>query len=114
MRHLIACGLAGAALFAGPVMAQQYPSKPTRLVVPFAAGGPNDLVARIVGPKLAEALAYPVVVDNRPGAGGNIGTELVAKAPADGYTIALVGMHFVVNPSLYKSIGYEAIRDFTP
>lgn len=114
MRQLIACALAGLALVAGPGMGQQYPSKPTRLVVPFAAGGPNDLVARLVGPKLAEALAFPVVVDNRPGAGGNIGTELVAKAPADGYTIVLVGMHFVVNPSLYKSIGYDAIRDFTP
>lgn len=114
MRSLIACALASAALAADPVPAQEYPSKPTRLVVPFAAGGPNDVVARIIGPKLADASRYPVVVDNRPGAGGNIGTELVAKAPADGYTIALIGMHFVVNPSLYERIGYDAIRDFTP
>jgi tripartite-type tricarboxylate transporter receptor subunit TctC len=114
VRSHIACALAALALVTGPVIAQQYPARPTRLVVPFAAGGPNDVVARLVGPKLTEAWGYPVVVDNRPGAGGNIGTELVAKAPPDGYTIALVGMHFVVNPSLYQSVGYDAIRDFTP
>ena len=114
MRALVVCASAAAMLATAPLLAQQYPSKPTRLVIPFAAGGPNDVVARIMGPKLAEALRHPVVIDNRAGAGGNIGTEIVAKAPADGYTIALVGMHFVVNPSLYETIGYSAIKDFTP
>ena len=82
------------------------------MVVPFAAGGPNDFVARILGPKLAEQWGQPLVVDNRAGAGGNIGTDFVAKAAPDGYTLLLVGMHFVVNPSLYEAAGYRVDRDF--
>jgi tripartite-type tricarboxylate transporter receptor subunit TctC len=103
--------LAGA-LGAGAAGAQQYPTRPIRVVVPFAPGGPNDFIVRIIGQKLTEAWSYTVVVDNRPGAGGNIGTELVAKAAADGYTLLLAGLHFVVNPSLYNPIGYEPLRDF--
>jgi tripartite-type tricarboxylate transporter receptor subunit TctC len=91
---------------------QAYPTKPIRMVVPFAAGGPSDLVARVVGQKLTESWGHAIVIDNRGGAGGNIGTSLVAKAAPDGYTLVLVGMHFVVNPSLYRSAGYEVERDF--
>jgi tripartite-type tricarboxylate transporter receptor subunit TctC len=112
MKRLLTCVCLAAALAATHVCAQQYPSKPTRLIVPFAAAGPSDVVARLIGPKLAEALRQPVVVDNRPGAGGNIGMELAAKAPPDGYTLALVGMHFVVNPSFYANAGYDALQDF--
>lgn len=93
--------------------ADAYPSRPIRLIVPFAAGGPNDVIARVIGQKMAEAGAT-VVVDNRPGAGGNIGTELIARAPADGYTLGLVSTAFVVNPSLYSSVRYDPVDDFTP
>lgn len=91
---------------------QAYPVKPIRMVVPFAAGGPSDLVARLIGQKLTESWGQAIVIDNRGGAGGNIGTGLVAKAAADGYTLVLVGMHFVVNPALYRSAGYGVERDF--
>ena len=89
-----------------------YPSKPIRMVVPFPPGGPNDVIARIIGGKLNEAWGQAVVIDNRAGAGGNIGTVLVAKSPADGYTLLLNAMHFVVNSALYANAGYEPERDF--
>ncbi len=92
--------------------ADSYPSKPVRIIVPFAAGGPNDFIARVIGQKLAETWGYPIVVDNRAGAGGNIGTQLAAKAPPDGYTLALVSTAFVVNPSLFRAPGYDPFRDF--
>jgi tripartite-type tricarboxylate transporter receptor subunit TctC len=95
-----------------PVWSQAYPSKPIRMVVPFAAGGPSDVVIRVVGQKLTEAWGQTVVIDNRGGAGGNIGVGLAAKAPPDGYTLLLASMHFVVNPSLYSSAGYDAEKDF--
>ena len=94
--------------------AQAYPTKPIRIVVAFPAGGPSDFVVRMIGPKLTEMWGQPLVVDNRAGAGGNIGTELVAKSAPDGYTLLLVGMHFVVNPSLYSAAGYNVEKDFTP
>lgn len=94
--------------------AADYPIKPIRMVVPFAPGGPNDVIARIIGGKLNEAWGQPVVIDNRAGAGGNIGTALVAKSLPDGYTLLLNAMHFVVNPSLYANAGYEPERDFAP
>lgn len=101
-------------LLGGAAWCQPYPVKPIRMVVPFAAGGPSDLVARVVGQKLTETWGHAIVIDNRGGAGGNIGTSLVAKSAPDGYTLVLVGMHFVVNPSLYRSAGYEVERDFAP
>ena len=103
-----------AALAACHANAQQYPTKPIRMIVAFTAGGPNDVIARIIGQKLTEAFGQAVVIDNRVGAGGNVGTALVAKAPADGYTLSMPGMHFVVNPSLYASAGYDALKDFAP
>jgi tripartite-type tricarboxylate transporter receptor subunit TctC len=109
-RLVVLCSM----LAAMPAAAQSYPVKPIRLVVPFAPGGPNDFVARILAQKVSDDLKQPIVIDNRAGAGGNIGTELVAKAPRDGYTLCLVGMHFVVNPSLYENVGYDALKDLAP
>lgn len=94
--------------------AERYPSGPIRIIVPFSAGGPNDVIARIIAQKLADAWGTNVIVDNRPGAGGNIGTELVAKAAPDGHTLGLVSTAFVVNPSLYASAGYDPLKDFAP
>lgn len=101
-------------LFPEYPLAQAFPSRPIRMVIPFAAGGPNDYVARIIGPRLGEALGVAIVVDNRPGAGGNIGTALAAKGAPDGHTLVLVGLHFVANPSLYGRAGYDPLRDFAP
>jgi len=92
-----------------------YPSRPIRLVVPFPAGGTTDILARSVAQKLTEAWGQPVVVDNRPGAAGNIGAELVAKAPPDGYTLLMgtVGTH-AINASLYAKMPYDHVKDFVP
>jgi len=94
--------------------AQTYPARPIRLVVSFAAGGGVDLVARMIGQKLAEAWGQQVVIDNRPGAGGNLSAEIVAKSPADGYTIYLSSASIVVNASMYKTLPYDPLRDFAP
>jgi tripartite-type tricarboxylate transporter receptor subunit TctC len=94
--------------------AQGYPSRPLRMVVAFAPGGPTDAMARILADKLGEKLGQRVVVENRPGAGGNIGYEAVAKSAPDGYTIAFVDPSLTVNPSLYTPARYDAERDFTP
>jgi tripartite-type tricarboxylate transporter receptor subunit TctC len=105
---------AGAMLFAGHAGAQQYPTKAVRMIVPFAPGGPTDVIARIVAQKLSEAWGQQVVVDNRAGAGGNIGMGLVADAPSDGYTLAVVSSSFVVNPGLYAKIPYDPYKSFAP
>ena len=95
--------------------AQPYPSKPIRLVVAFPPGGTGDISARTIAQKLGELLGQPVIVDNRPGAGGNIGTDLVAKAAPDGYTITAGSSNtHVTNLSLYKSVPYDPVRDFAP
>ncbi|MBI4188933.1 MAG: tripartite tricarboxylate transporter substrate binding protein [Betaproteobacteria bacterium] len=94
--------------------AQVYPTKPIRIVVGFAAGGGADIVARIAGQKLSAGLGQSVIIDNRPGAGGNIATELVAKAPADGHTLLATPSSFVINPSLYSKVAYDPIKDFEP
>jgi tripartite-type tricarboxylate transporter receptor subunit TctC len=97
-----------------PATAQIYPSKPVRFVVPFVAGGPTDIQGRMLGEKLAQRLGQPVLIDNRGGAGGNIGMELTVKAPPDGYTIviATVGT-WAVNPHLYK-LPFDVVKDFAP
>jgi tripartite-type tricarboxylate transporter receptor subunit TctC len=109
-------GIAAIALSV-PASAQApaYPTKPIRLVVPFPAGGATDIIARAVSQKLTEAWGQSIVVDNRPGAGGNIGTELVAKAAPDGYTLEMgtVGTH-AINASLYAKIPFDHIKDFAP
>ena len=93
---------------------QDYPSRPLRFVVPFPPAGSNDIIARSLVPRLSEELRQPIVVDNRGGANGIIGTEIVAKAPPDGYTILIVGNGFTINPSLYRKLPYHPVRDFAP
>ena len=100
---------------AAHAVAQAYPTKPIRLVVPFGAGSNSDILARMVGVRLAEAWKQQVVVDNRPGAGGNIGTDLVAKAPPDGYTIVLgAASVLAINQSLYSTMPYDSATAFAP
>src|SRR5450631_1971436 len=94
--------------------AQTYPSRQITLIVPFAAGGSNDVVGRAIGKKLSETWGQPVVVENRPGAGGMIGTAAVAAAPPDGYTLLLVSSTFTINPAIKKSMPFDTIKDFTP
>src|SRR3954467_637906 len=94
--------------------AQQYPSKPIRLLVGFAAGGPSDVASRTIGQKLTKKWGQPVIVDIRPGAGGTIASEVVAKAAPDGYTLLLPAFSHAVNPSLIAKLPYDTLRDFTP
>jgi tripartite-type tricarboxylate transporter receptor subunit TctC len=97
------------------VQAQAYPSKSISLVVPQAAGGTNDIVARLIAPAFGESIGASVVVENRPGAGGNIGTQSVARAPKDGYTLLLtINSAQAINPSLYKNAGFDPVNDFVP
>src|SRR5215468_7948592 len=96
------------------VHAQTYPSRPIHLIVAFAPGGPVDVVARLTADKLQEILGQPVVVENRPSSTGNLGTQIVAKAPPDGYTILATSSAFAVNVSLSPNAGYDAERDFAP
>jgi tripartite-type tricarboxylate transporter receptor subunit TctC len=110
----VACAVA--ALVPGFAYAQgaaSYPSKPLRFVVGLAPGGATDIVARLVGQKVTEMLGQPVIVDNRSGAAGSIGGSIVAKAPADGYTLHVVSSSFAINPSLYE-LPFDSIRDFVP
>ena len=111
--RLLAC--CGALLISGgPGAAAQYPDHPVRLLVGFAAGGPTDVIARIVAQKLSAALGQQFYVDDKPGAGGNIANAEVAKASPDGYTLAVVSTGFMVNMSLYAKVPYNAVKDFAP
>lgn len=98
-----------------PALAQDFPTRPIRMIVPYAPGGNVDISARIVGPVLSELLGQPVVVDNRPGGGGNVGAAMVAKAQADGHTL-LVGSSgpLAINPVVYKDMPYDSLKDFAP
>ena len=109
----------GAALFAAvigtqPSEAAGYPDHPVKIVVPFAAGGPTDVMARLIAQKLSEKLGQQFYVENLGGAGGNIGTVSVARAAGDGYTILIASSSYVVNPSLYKNCPYDPYKDFVP
>jgi tripartite-type tricarboxylate transporter receptor subunit TctC len=107
--------LLGVWLFSVGALAQPYPSKPIAMVVPQAAGGTNDIVARLIAPSLGEVLGTSIVVENRPGAGGNIGTQSVARAAKDGYTLLLtINSAQAINPSLYKNPGFDPVNDFVP
>jgi tripartite-type tricarboxylate transporter receptor subunit TctC len=92
----------------------QYPAKPVRLIVPFPPGGGSDALSRILGPKLSEALGQQVVIENRPGAGANIGAEVAAKSPPDGYTLLMGNVAHAINASLYGKLNYDFIKDFAP
>lgn len=106
------CLLAALAALSVGAQADTYPSKPVRLMVPFPPGGPTDVLARIVAPRLAERLGQPVVIDNKPGASGMVGADVVARAAPDGYTLLVNASIHVINPSLYPKQPYDAIADF--
>ena len=112
-RSSLSALLAAAALVAGTAHAA-YPDHPIRWIVPFPAGGAMDNIARTLGEDMSKTLGQAVVVENRPGAGGNIGAELVARAPADGYTLLIVANGMAVNPALYGKLGYDPVKDFAP
>jgi tripartite-type tricarboxylate transporter receptor subunit TctC len=97
-----------------PLGAQTYPSKPVRFILPFPPGGPTDILGRIIGQKYASQFGQPVVPENRPGAGGNVGTEYGSKQPPDGYTIVLASPSLSISPTLYKKLGYDPVKDFAP
>lgn len=99
---------------AGNAAAQSYPAKQISIVVPYPPGGPTDIVARVIGQKLAERVGQPVMIDNRAGAGGNIGASAVAKAAPDGYTLLLGTTAHAINPHLFKSLDHDILKDFTP
>ena len=114
MKRFLVAVLA-AALCAGiSAQAQTYPAKAVRIIVPFAAGGPADIYARFIGQRLSEALAHPFVIENRPGAGSVIGTDAVAKATADGYTLLMMSNTHTVNESLIPNKPFDLMRDFAP
>src|SRR5437762_1593008 len=111
MKYLFA---ALAVVLSGSALAQSYPSKPVRVVVPFPPGGGTDIVARTVKPKMAEILGQPLIIDNRAGAGGNIGTEAAAKSPADGYTLLVASASTAINTTLIPNLPWDPTRDFAP
>ncbi|MFN3348648.1 tripartite tricarboxylate transporter substrate binding protein [Pseudorhodoplanes sp.] len=110
---IILAGLIAAFAATGAV-AQTYPTQPVRIVVPFAAGGAVDTVARVVGQKMSESLGQPVVIENRPGAGGNLAADAVARSAPDGYTVLLTTNGHAISPSLYRSLPFDAVKDFIP
>jgi tripartite-type tricarboxylate transporter receptor subunit TctC len=112
---VVAAVLSAALAVSVPVTAQPFPSKPVKLVVPFPPGGSLDNVGRLLALKLTDAWGQTVVVENRPGAGGNVGADAVAKSPADGYTVVMGALStHAVNPSLYAKMPYDAVKDFAP
>ncbi len=112
---LVACALCSLGLWTTTACAQdKYPSRPIRLVIPFAPGGGSDVTARLLGPRIAERLGQPVVIDNRPAASGVVGADIVAKAVPDGYTLLGTTLTFVINGTLQKGLPYDAFKDFTP
>ena len=115
-RHVLrlAAGAAALPAVSSVAWAQSYPSRPVRIVVGFAPGGANDILARLIGQWLSERLGQPFVIENRPGAASNIATEAVVRAPADGYTLLLVGAPQVINATLYDKLNYDFLRDIAP
>ncbi|MBI3042263.1 MAG: hypothetical protein HYY78_05500 [Betaproteobacteria bacterium] len=116
MKTLIAAAVVALSVFpARDAGAQAYPAKPIRLIVPFAPGGPNDVIGRVVAQKVSELIGQPIVIENRAGAGGAVGTAAVGTAAPDGYTLLISGTSsLAINPSLYKKLPYDPIKDFAP
>ncbi len=115
LRKRLTCAIAILSIpLAGLGNAQQYPSKPIRIVVPLAPGGGNDTVARLVGAKLSESVGQPVIIENRTGAGGVIASEHVARSPADGYTLYQISTTFTAAPAIHKKLPFDPVKDFTP
>jgi tripartite-type tricarboxylate transporter receptor subunit TctC len=118
VRKWLATSIGLALLVGGAAQGQTskdvYPNRPVRMIVPFGAGGPGDIFARLIGQKLSERLGQQFVIENRPGAGGNIGAGVAARAPADGYTLLVGSSTLWVNASLYPQIPYDPVRDFEP
>ena len=115
MRAMVRAMFSGAiALSTAHAVAQSYPAKPIRFILPFPPGGPTDLLGRTLAEKLSELMGQPVITDNRPGAGGNLGAELAAKSVPDGYTIVLCAPSIAISPSLYKKLNYDPLRDLAP
>jgi len=114
MKLAIAIAFAAAALASTGAPAQSYPQKTVRVVVPYAPGGNTDFTARVIAAKLTDVFGQQIVVENRPGGGTNIGSELVAKAPADGYTLLMGGASNAINMSFYPKMPYDTLRDFAP
>jgi tripartite-type tricarboxylate transporter receptor subunit TctC len=113
MKKIALAALALVAL-ALPALADTYPSKPVKIIVPFGPGGFTDVVARILQKELAPVLGQPIIIENRPGAGSTIGTDAVAKSPPDGYTLVMISTTHVISPHLYKTMPYDALGDFAP
>ncbi|MEA2936594.1 MAG: hypothetical protein QOC56_98 [Alphaproteobacteria bacterium] len=111
---IVIVALIAALPIATPCVAQTYPDRPITLVVPYPAGGGNDVLARLVGEKMAKSLGQSIVVENRGGAGGTIATRQVAKSPPDGYTLLIATSSLAINPSLYPNVGYDPRKDFSP
>src|SRR5881628_2565814 len=110
----LAAGAAVLPAMSRAAMAQAYPTRPVRLVVGFAAGGAADITARLIGQWLSERLGQPFVIENRPGAAGNIATEAVVRSAADGYTLLLVSLPQAFNATLYDNLNFDVIRDIAP
>jgi tripartite-type tricarboxylate transporter receptor subunit TctC len=110
----LAAGAAALPAVSRIAWAQAYPSRPVRIIVGFAPAGPSDIVARLIGQWLSERLGQQFVIDNRPGAGGNMGTEAVVRSPADGYTLLLCGVFNAINATLYDKLNFVFLRDITP
>lgn len=114
MLAVAASALPAIACLAADLAAPGYPAKAIRLIVPYGTGSTTDTLARVVGAKLSESWSQPVVIDNRAGAGGNIGTDMVAKATADGYTLLMAAGSHTINPALHAKLPFDAVRDFAP
>lgn len=115
-RHFLrlAAGASAVPAISGFAWGQSYPSRPVRIIVGFAAGGPNDILARLIGQWLSQRLGYQFVIENRPGAGSNLATEAVVRAPPDGHTLLLVGTPNAINATLYDNQNFDFIRDIAP